>query len=585
MHVSTPLPIGTVSAILTISEFLVGSIAVICINQLFVGSFLLYLRAQGSLTTSRKRQKQGQSLKQIILFLFATWLTIFIALVEFGLNEIITYSDQVVQSENCAFLGDSIAPGEIPSPWKYKIDDVSIQAAEIINCEKGIKEIDFGTTTSPQGVKIKAGEVLLPVCNSEINYNEGQQIEEGEPFINVSRKLSGSEVNFDLMDRILIQKNIPYVFPYKKHTNLSSSNGPKVYNAPISQCQLKGIRSVPFTSIFEWDIKGYDDSTNARNLLQRLCESHNETERSGLEKEFQTCLPVSQYEFQTTTTDCIRSLAEEKSINIHRTELSNVAALLVFMEGFRFSQGFRSGEYSSRSLVCPDATVQVEYVLSYWYGKKRFNPTIIPLSFEVTRGYCETGMELPSFSALLYEVKSEWDSQTTPAEFDRATMYHAFLISLVRRYYDFTFLFYGSFGTERNCSFSKSRIETEFTVSAPLWILIASTIFCILVIFLYLALRCLFRGRLWNIRTYMDGIGIVYDQFNNDTIAQLSPSLRESVSQVIGSGNITKGNTTEEMLGINVTRRVPSKVFNKNESSFMRNRIKEQYFIRLQKLD
>lgn len=521
--------VGTVAAILTAFEFVVGSIGLLFLGPFLYGIWLSKLHIRKRISVKKTDIRARLLQREFIAFCIGAWFAVSVALVESSLDEQTLVTDNEIRSTTCArmdFLYDTRSVVLIQPPPRFAVDEWSLDVASQINCsENGLFSIDLGDTTGI--IKNGKGAGNAPVCVSKdksLAYTPSL-IEKGTVKLN-RIQVSAPDIGYGLS----LDEPIVSLLPYNTSAGTSRFRDNDEKYIPLPSCERMNITTFPIRFFENWAITGTDDYNVSRVVMDRICQSL-EPERLPVVFPYDIAVCYEYYD-HLTLSGCgyredfvdfgytkeqdelgvlIQREFENNSSYTATTDISMVSLLVIedeYVDDDELPDGI---DFLSKSAACPDITLRIKYILiptSFALrgrSKRRFKKVkqdteyiLIPKRFEVVSGKCESTIHTLGLSALIHSANAEWQSNEL-AEMNRIDRYHAMMISLGRLSFPIDEVLATAGGNNNSCTVRQVTQVTVLKRDLSFYTLLIVSGVCAAFVVTVVLFWCLFPKNAWEI--------------------------------------------------------------------------------------
>lgn len=498
---------GVVSGVLTIIEFFIGTVAIICLRPTLLGIFFYRLHRKKQLSVNLSREWFRGFRRELLGFILAASLTVSVFIVETTLRSAWVVRNTKVESTSCAFTNISYPDSSISAyiPSKYRIDRASISIANEMNCRQGIESLDFGSddeSTDKYFPTATSNVILAPNCRS-MDKNNNSSVN------NLPLTLEVESTFIDNRKILVTQfRSMAHIIPYNGN-GLGISNSTELMEnlSPLPECQEKKISSLSFSPERPWEIRDANGLNISRNILQSVCKGHDRSEKGSITLDnARHCFK----EFDSIETKCLMRVAQENSITLYSSKVENVAAVLTFPDKTFFD---RTSAYS-----CSDASIRIFYFLvsanaisstekieSLENDISNNHSVVLPVRFRVESGMCEPSISGPALGAQIFAAREEWGNRSASIN-NRRVRFQSYLISIARFEFPLEKLRIIRSSSDQSCRFKLVREATEIRMNITFGILLVSIITCSLIFVVSILFRIFIPSETWPISTLMERI-------------------------------------------------------------------------------
>lgn len=373
-----PLTVATVASILTICEFVIGTLAVIALTVILFGSWILKLHHKKQEIITIRKVETNSLIRKLSGILLGAWFATSVGMFERGLQDraIITKRQHNVSS--CVRLDhgyDSNSYLQFNSPLQYEVDDVSMSIAKDLNCLNGnIVSIDFGSKSRTHG---EGDQTYSPLCQKDRNISNEYQVAPLNGTVNVT------VLNLGRSGSVAFEPTVE-IFPYNlEFFNRSRHRNCSEPYVELPNCKKHKISSWPIRHFRNWGHSGVDDYSVALSLQNELCDIFVSDARRLVQHPISPDVisnPVTALDgndllrclyskeegdlyFFVINAQCLRNRIIRRFMKIYEKTINNVSVLITKTGDVLRSHGRAEMNKSiSMSSVCLNTSVKVRYV-------------------------------------------------------------------------------------------------------------------------------------------------------------------------------------------------------------------------------
>lgn len=491
-----PLRPGVASAMLTVGEFLLGSIAAALIP--FLTTKIIFLRL-----VKRKKYQRRQVYTRVKIFLEVIALAIGILmttgvfLIELNMKQVQVPSENTIETRNWIMLDYNASRSnyktrqyvQYSSTHDIEINELSIDAAKEIECRNGIKRLPYGELSGAN----RTNGFIYPQCRSEsidnsktIKYK--QRIRYGNwSYIIESYNNLTSNYTFRPYSYYYYYLH-PAIFPNKNNNFNFSKPG---FDINKNTCDKQKIiifnPFINFTLFYNSSQHLVVDTVN-----QFICEK----ERNRLISPMKEPLlkPCVELRYKTNITGSPAWIMEinTKCMTKKKSKLKNYRGEIELTDvSFAF--------YNIGRRFCFDTSILLKYFIVPINSLQKRNvesdvKVIIPYQIQELTGNCEEADSQIAYYAWAYPSIVKWYPKELHDVNDLSSqkIFHAYLMHIARYHvYNSSFGYFPSDSRRHDPSiFHISTINTKVLVNFGLYLTILCSLVCFSIILVHILSLC-----------------------------------------------------------------------------------------------
>lgn len=564
-------------ALLTILEFILGTIAVLCVRPAISGSWIFWLHRRGSIPIQVGRPFHLASKKELIGLFLAFWFASSVFFVESELESAYKISSSTIIPTYCARMDDAfttqlLRSGGSSPPQSFLLDEASLTIARDRKreCRNGLSVVDFGSNASQN-------LLLAPICRDPsppTNFTPSPLVFGPSDSVRNQQSYTSRHIHYDLP--------VSFLIPHNVTRNLTTF---VTEDRIVSECEQRQLGSVIAVSGNKWATRDLTSDTLGQLVLADLCARHegsvtgiggdtgsgNDDGRvmndllTACREEADSADDQVSYQFRP---ECIRQFALNNSLPLYNATLSRYSMLRV-----DYTNVSDISTADSKATACPGVDVTYEYALVSDRFFQNFSddfsahpdgvdrPVLVPTRLSVPNtARCEPVVNSLGLGALYYTARSDWTGAANVGtnaiaadnellDLEPIDRYHAYVVSIARNYYP-----YEQLRKTYNCSAPMNVVKegTKIAFDAGLVFMLAASILSGLLILVASALIWTIPQHSWNLATYTESLSalkfserdagaVSLDGLPNSSIAQFinDQTKRQASSGAYGGGGPT----------------------------------------------
>lgn len=490
-------PQGTVAALLTALEFVLGALATLSAHALLHGLWIRALRRAGHAPVQRVR------LRELLGAVLGAALVVGVALVESGLETAFVIAGEDAPPGDCIGMRADFEPQRIkwnPPAFRVAVDEWMMQIVPQLGCGDGAvldSRVALAAGIDSVGVEV----MQAPTCAEESIESQPGGISSAIRFLSADD--DAFTIVSDHSDSIV-------VFP----TNGSDIGHSVMDNGEVEhngRCGAVGVSSYRMRAEGEFETRMRTSETIAAYVHGTICDLHGQKYGSAaitaLDKDaVEPNLDEPEGDRRRINVPGLESAASKYSVT-----MTNVSALFLRQKAVKDDEQDEDDRtVYGKSVACTTADIAVDYIFISAEALQGMNdktqvdtlPVLIPTALSVIRGHCEVAAGPLAHNALLYSAESAWDGDEIGRRFGHVERYYAYMMAVSSGQYPLNQIGGKEDPGGENCRIRVVKSITRIPISWQLLVLVCSASCALLVVIVGTCFRVWFRGDLWGVGSH-----------------------------------------------------------------------------------